>query len=61
MVVPDQLVLFMYLLMRDELATGVVERLMAEATAGVPGATHAYSSAHLESYARHLAERLVKQ
>jgi hypothetical protein len=52
----DKLVTFLYLLMRDELPTGKVENLIAQANVGRP----IFSGAYLESYARQLAERLAR-
>lgn len=52
-----RLVAFLYLLLRDELTSGQVERLMLDAVKGGDGAT--YSNAAIEAYARQLVTRLV--
>jgi hypothetical protein len=52
---PERLVIFLYLLMRDSLVTGEVERLMSEANIDK---TPVFSATHLENYARELAARL---
>ena len=62
-------VVFMYLLLRDELAAGVVERLLAEATkqpatrnprreAGPLTEDYELSSEHLGELAKEMCERL---
>lgn len=53
----NRLVAFLYLLMRDELATGKVENLIKESEK-VIGIRPMFSSVYLENYARQLAERL---
>lgn len=55
----ERLVNFLYLMLRDELAAGVVEGV-ANRTEAIPAEVSVtYSNAHLEAYARELALRLV--
>jgi len=54
----DKLVCFLYLLMRDELPTGVVERLIAEVERPKGKLSFSYSSLELAKYAEMLAARL---
>lgn len=55
----ERLVNFLYLLLRDELAAGVVE-VLAHRTEGIPAEVAVtYSNPHVEGYARELATRLV--
>lgn len=53
----DKLVAFLYLLMRDSLPTGEVERLIQETEHATP-VQNQFSAVHLEAYARQLASRL---
>lgn len=55
----ERLVNFLYLLLRDELAAGVVETI-AHRTEGIPAEVAVtYSNPHVEGYARELTARLV--
>lgn len=55
----EKLVLFLYLLMRDELPTGKVERIMQQIRTLVLSNTVIYSSHQLESYARDLTNEIL--
>lgn len=55
---PPALVTFLYLLLRNDLPAGRVERLLIEATDAV-NARHRYSNTWLAKYARNVAERLL--
>lgn len=55
----ERLVNFLYLMLRDELAAGVIESV-AHRTEAIPADVCVkYSNPHLEAYARELASRLV--
>jgi len=56
----ENLVLFLYLLMRDELPTGKVERIMQQIRTLVLPNTVIYSSHQLERYARDLASEMLE-
>ena len=56
----EKLVLFLYLLMRDELPTGKVECIMQQIRTLVSSNTVIYSSHQLESYARDLASEILE-
>jgi len=55
---PDPLVTALYLLMRDHLPAGVLERVVAEAEGGV-GNTITFSNGWLARYAQDIAHRLT--
>ena len=55
----ERLVAFLYVLMRDEVVSGAVERVMESHIESRPrDIPRSYSNPHLEAYARELAERL---
>lgn len=56
----DKLVTFLYVLMRDEVTLGTIERIMKEHVDLTGGNDVLYSNSHLEEYARLLADRLMK-
>jgi hypothetical protein len=56
----ERLVAFLYILLRDELPAGRIEAVLVDHVERVPpGGSSVFSNAHLESYARELAERLA--
>lgn len=54
----NKLQAFLYLLMRDELPTGAVVKVVNQVTA-MPPEEVTYTSEHLAAYAKQLAERLL--
>jgi hypothetical protein len=55
----DRLVAFLYVLMRDEVTSGTVEKIMQDHVESHDGA-RSFSNPHLEAHARELAGRLSK-
>jgi hypothetical protein len=57
----DRLKTFLYILLRDELPAGVLERIMRDHVSMVDERRHTYSNLFLADYAENLARRLIKE
>lgn len=55
----SRLVMFLYVLMRDEVTSGVVERIMEQHIEKAAGRPVKYSNPHVEAHARDVADRLL--
>lgn len=54
-----RLIAFLYLMLRDQLPAGVIEKIMVEQVDTLTQEPK-FSNPHLEAYARELSERLLK-
>ena len=54
----DLVTLLLYLLMRDEVVPGIMERIVRECEGQNPDQEVIFSNKHLEAYARDLVKRL---